>query len=65
MSSMNSAMAARPALSGDEWNLILELLQQERSDLAPEIHHTDTAEEKDRLHRRLALVNGLLAKLAQ
>jgi hypothetical protein len=40
------------------------LLQRERSELPPEIHHTRTVEVREDLHRRLDLVENLLKKLA-
>jgi hypothetical protein len=50
-------------LSEEERQLLVELLERERADLPAEIHHTDTAEVKDMLHRRLGLVDSLLSRL--
>ena len=50
-------------LQNEELQLIIELLESERSELPTEIHHTDTSEYKERLSIRLEIVNGLLEKL--
>ncbi len=61
---MNPAAKFQPELSEAEWALIVELLQRERSELPPEIHHTRTASVREDLHRRLGLVENLLKKLS-
>ena len=54
-----------PKLTGEEWELLIELLENERSNLPPEIHHTRTAEVRERLHARLDLINHLLERLRE
>lgn len=61
---MNPAMKSQLQLNDAEWALIIELLQRERSELPPEIHHTRTVNVREDLHRRLDLVENLLKKLA-
>jgi hypothetical protein len=51
------------SIDDEEWQLIVELLESERSELPGEIHHTDTSEYKGRLSKRLDVVNKLLATL--
>ncbi|HOK48189.1 MAG TPA: hypothetical protein PLA43_11765 [Bryobacteraceae bacterium] len=60
---MNPAAKTQPELSDAEWDLIAELLEQERSELAPEIRRTRTPAMRDDLRRRLELVESLLKKL--
>ncbi|MGE5569330.1 MAG: hypothetical protein ACM3S5_09875 [Rhodospirillales bacterium] len=60
---MNPAAKAQPELSDEEWALIVELVQRERSELPPEIHHTRTVAVREDLRRRLELVESLLKKL--
>ena len=61
---MNPAAKFQPELSDAEWALIVELVQRERSELPPEIHHTRTMAMREDLHRRLELVENLLKKLS-
>ncbi len=61
---MNPAVKFQPELSDAEWALIVELVQRERSELPPEIHHTRTMGVREDLHRRLELVENLLKKLS-
>lgn len=58
-------MTANPSLSDREWQLVLQLLQQERRELGPEIHHTDNPGVHDDLKDRLVLVDNLIDKLQQ
>lgn len=50
-------------LSEAEWELVVELLQREQSELPAEIHHTRTSSVRERLHRRREMVRGLLSRL--
>jgi len=50
-------------LSDEEWELIAELLEQERGNLHPEIRHTDSPQVHDDLQKRLVSVNGLLERM--
>ena len=56
-------MPTTPAWTDEEIQLVLDLLQTERRELPPEIHHTDTARVKEDLEKRLQLVNALIEKL--
>ena len=56
-------MPISPAWTDEEIQLVLDLLQTERRELPPEIHHTDTARVKEYLAKRLQLVNTLIEKL--
>ena len=50
-------------LSGDERNLVIELLEQERRALPPEIRHTDRLAYRAELHARMKMVDDLLGRL--
>jgi hypothetical protein len=56
-------MCDQPKLSELEWDLIVELLEQERSELPVEIHHTRNSGVRGELHERAELVQNLLARL--
>lgn len=56
-------MVRQPELTEQEWELILDLLQNERRDLPSEIHHTDTQRMHDELQQRLRMVIGLIERL--
>ena len=56
-------MPTPPAWTDEEIQLVLDLLQEERRELPPEIRHTDTARVKEDLEKRLQLVNALIQKL--
>ena len=58
-------MFHQPELSEREWALLLELLDNERRELPPEIRHTDTPGVHDGLLQRLALVDGLTERIRQ
>jgi len=49
--------------SAAELELILELLERERSELPVEIRHTRTAKLREELHRRQDMVRSLLERL--
>ena len=51
-------------LSDAEWDVIADLLRQERGELPAEIHHTDSPTLGDELQKRQALVAGILAKMS-
>lgn len=53
------------ALENDDWQLIIDLLEKEQKELPAEIHHTDTAEYKERLLKRQQIVDKLLGALRQ
>ena len=52
-----------PKLSEAEWELVVELLQRERSELPSEIRRTRTSSVRAELHRRSELVRELLDRL--
>lgn len=56
-------MLAQPNLSEQEWELIVQLLQQEQAELPVEIHHSRNQEFRDELRQRLNLVRHLLDRL--
>ena len=56
-------MAAQPRLTGKEWGLVVELLEQESDELPVEVHHTEAPQMRETLHERVALVNDLLKRL--
>ncbi len=56
-------MFDEPRLSEAEWDLIVELLERERSDLPVEIHHTRSSSVRSKLHERAEMVQNLLARL--
>ncbi len=51
------------SLNDDQWQLVVELLESEQKELPAEIHHTDSADYKAKLHERLKMVNQLLDTL--
>lgn len=51
-------------LSPEEARELRELIEVTLSDLHSEIHHTDSAEYRERLRRRERLLQGLRARLA-
>ena len=60
-----SAQGIQITVSEEERELLIRLLEQERSDLNPEIHHTDTSEVRDQLNRRKEMVEKLLHRLVR
>ena len=56
-------MFDEPKLSEAEWDLIVELLERERSELPVEIHHTRSSSVRSELHERAEMVHGLLDRL--
>ena len=58
-------MTDQQKLSDVEWELVVELLERERSELSPEIRHTRTSSVRDDLHRRQEMVKELLERLKQ
>lgn len=51
-------------LAREEWDLVLELVERERSELHAEIHKTDAHEYRAKLSQRLDLVDRLLKDLS-
>ncbi len=58
-------MFNQPQLSDKEWDLLLELLEAERSELPPEIRHTDTPRVHDNLLGRLETIDSLINRIHQ
>jgi hypothetical protein len=56
-------MNAQPVLTEKEWQLVAELLEQERRELAPEIRRTDTGRYRHDLVERLHTVEGIIARM--
>lgn len=56
-------MNTQLTLTDSEFQLVRDLLQAERNNLAPEIHHTMTPNVKESLHERLKLVENLIDRL--
>ena len=50
-------------LTARQYELLIELLLREQSDLGPEIHHTDDREFRDELKERRQLVRELLHRM--
>jgi len=48
--------------SEKEWEVVNELLEQERGNLRPEIRHTDSPAVHDELQNRLETVNAILER---
>jgi hypothetical protein len=57
---MNAAAHEPLSLSGEELEILVELLEGSRTKLLVEIRHTDHRVFRDELRRRLTLVEGLL-----
>ncbi len=53
-------MIEHPELSETEWELVAELLERERGDLAVEIRHTRTSTVREELRQRAEVVKSLL-----
>jgi hypothetical protein len=56
-------MRDQPRLSESEWDLIVELLEQERNELPVEIHHCRNSDVRTELHERAEVVQNLLDRL--
>jgi len=56
-------MFDRNSITVSEWKLLLQLLERERGELPPEIHHSELRDTKRHLHDRLRLVDEFLPKL--
>jgi hypothetical protein len=56
-------MTDQPKLTPEEWELVIELLERERSELPVEIHHTRNARMREELHQRSKMVHGLLDRV--
>lgn len=48
--------------SDKEWEVVSDLLKQERGNLRPEIRHTDSPSVHDELQNRLETVNAILER---
>ena len=55
--------ACEPNLSRQEWNLVLQLLQRERTELIPEIRRCHNLEMRDELNRRQRAIVGIIERL--
>ena len=59
---MNATTHEPLHLSGEEFALLTELLESERTKLLVEIHHTDHRAYRNELRQRLALVEGMVER---
>ena len=50
-------------LSDGEWDLISQLLRQERAARTSELHHTDSRWARDEIEVRLKMINRLLERM--
>ena len=62
---MSPKVAPQHALSSEDWDLVIELLKRERTQLPIEIHHTTTRVFREDLKSRLRQVETLLERLEQ
>ena len=60
---MNPTTYAPLSLDSKELAVVIELLESERTRLLVEINHTDHRAFRNVLHERLAIVEGLLARV--
>jgi hypothetical protein len=58
-------MMHQPEFTESEWQLLLELLDNERRELPPEIRHTDTPGVHDGLLERLAAIDSMTDRIRQ
>jgi hypothetical protein len=58
-------MADQPKLSEEEWALVIELLERERSELPVEVHHTRNSRFRGALQQRAQMVHELLHRLRE
>jgi hypothetical protein len=58
-------MAHRTSLSDAEWELVVELLERERTELPAEIRHTRTRSVRQQLRQREQLVGELLERMRE
>ena len=56
-------MNKQPKLSEAEWELVIDLLQEEHDELPAEIHHCDVTSYREELQHRHAMVKNLLERL--
>ena len=56
-------MITQPTLTNEEWELVLELLEQELHELPSEIHHTDRADYREKLQNRRVTVDRIVQTL--
>lgn len=59
---MNPAIHEPIQVSGEELGVLIEVLELERAKLLVEIRHTDHRAFRDRLRRRLTVVEGLMER---
>jgi len=60
---MGGAAMARLDLSREEWQLILELLEQERAELHCEVRHARFYDVRELLRRKREMVEGLIERI--
>lgn len=52
-----------PPFSEKEWQIILELLREEETELGPEIHHSEHGKFRDDLHVRKNSIKEMVQRL--
>lgn len=62
---MPSTATAQPVLSPEEWGLIVHLLRLRQTEILRELRHTDTRQFREKLHKRLDVVESLLRRLPE
>jgi len=60
---MGGAAMVRIDLSSEEWQLILELLEQERADLHCEVRHARFYDVRELLRRKREIVESLIERI--
>jgi len=56
-------MYIQPELNESDWSLLLDLLENERRNLPPEIHHTDAPQMHEDLQQRLKKISDLIERI--
>jgi len=56
-------MTCQPELTDAEWELMLQLIEEQRRELPSEIHHTDHAGVREALHQRQKMRNQLIERI--
>ena len=56
-------MYYQPELTDMEWGMVLDLLENERRNLPPEIRHTDALQYHEDLQERLKMIDELAARV--
>ena len=60
---MDVKISQQPTLAQEEWDLIIEIIEQEQKELHAEIHQTDSRDYRAKISQRLELVDRVLKAL--